>query len=308
MKLNTCAICLSLIISGFNHTAFAQASKLKVADSLFLKQNWKAAKESYTSYLKDTSVNALAWNRLGYSNQNLELYDAAIVNYRKALANSPSQGVINIVLARMGKAFSLLNKVDSSTVWVLKSAATGFNVLADVDTSAGYKNLRAAVNFKQIRQQIYDAIYPCTAEPRAHDFDFWIGDWDVFSTTTKGVAGTSHIEVIAGSCALLENWTSSQAHIGKSFNYYDPKAGKWEQDWIGSGGAGDRARYINGEYKDGAMRFTNESINAKGQKQLGKFIFYNIDKDTVRQYLETSTDDGKTYTAVYDFTYVRKKS
>jgi tetratricopeptide (TPR) repeat protein len=307
MKLNTYAICLLLIIGSFNQTALAQANALKTADSLFLKQNWKAAKEKYTSYLKDTSVNALAWNRLGYSNQNLKLYDAAIVNYRRALANKPSQGVINVVLARMGKTYSLMSKIDSSAVWVIKATGTGYNALADVDTSADYKNLRAAINFKQIRQQVYDALYPCTTEPRGHDFDFWIGDWNVFSTVTKGPAGTSHIEVIAGSCALLENWTSTQAHVGKSFNYYDPKVGKWEQDWIGSGGPGDRQRFINGEYKDGAMRFTNETINAKGQKQLGRFIFYNIDKDTVRQYLETSTDGGTTFTPVYDFTYIRKK-
>ncbi|MBC7401407.1 MAG: tetratricopeptide repeat protein [Mucilaginibacter sp.] len=308
MKLNTYTICLLLIVSSFNQGAFAQASTLKIADSLFAKQSWKAAKEKYISYLKDTSVNALAWNRLGYSNQNLKLYDAALVNYRKALANKPSQGVINVVLVRMAKTYSLLNKTDSSAVWVLKAAAIGYNALADVDTSDGYKNLRADVKFKQVRQQIYDVIYPCAAEPRSHDFDFWIGDWNVFSTNNKTQVGTSHIEVMAGSCALLENWTSSQAHNGKSFNYYDKQAGKWEQDWIGSGGVSDKQRYLNGEYKDGAMRFTYQSTNPNGQKQIGKFIFYNIDKDTVRQYQDLSTDDGKTYTVVYDFTYVRKKA
>lgn len=55
------------------------------------------------------------------------------------------------------------------------------------------------------------------------------------------------------------------------------------------------------------MWFTNETVNPKGNKIKGNFKFYNIDKDTVRQYLETSADDGKTYQPVYDFTYVRKK-
>jgi hypothetical protein len=77
-----------------------------------------------------------------------------------------------------------------------------------------------------------------------------------------------------------------------------------EQDWIGS--AGGSQLYLNGEYKNGAMHFTYESVSG-GQKVTGNFFFYNIDENTVRQYQDMSTDGGKTYTVAYDFTYIRKK-
>ena len=164
--------------------------------------------------------------------------------------------------------------------------------------------MRQASNFTDIRRKVYETVYPCTAEPHSRDFSFWIGEWDVYQTGSKSLVGHSVVQSISGDCAMLENWTSTQASNGKSINYYNTQTGKWEQDWIGS--AGGAQRYLNGEYKDGAMRFTYETVGAKGAKQIGNFIFYNIDKDTVRQYQDVINDD-KTVTVSYDFTYVRKK-
>src|ERR1700759_2850731 len=74
---------------------------LQMADSLYTQQKWKAAKESYQHYLKDTSTNAIAWNRLGYSNHNLGLYDEALKDYQKALASKPSPPVRSVAIARI---------------------------------------------------------------------------------------------------------------------------------------------------------------------------------------------------------------
>ena len=145
---------------------------------------------------------------------------------------------------------------------------------------------------------------PCSAEPRTHDFDFWIGDWNVYPTGGKTLVGYSSVQSISGDCAILENWTSSKGQTGKSINYYDPSTSKWEQDWVGSGGGVQH--YLNGEYKDGAMNFTYETVDAKGQKVTGNFRFYHIGKDTVRQYQDVNNADGKTVTVSYDLTYVRK--
>ena len=112
---------------------------------------------------------------------------------------------------------------------------------------------------------------------------------------------------MAGGCAILENYTSTQAYTGKSFNFYDTANGKWEQVWIGSGGPGDRQRYLNGEFKNGAMHFTYETTDPKGEKQKGTFIFYFINKDTVRQYQDVRDDNGKIISVTYDLTYRRKK-
>lgn len=302
-----CFTCF-FIIAHSRPVSAQTADHLKKADSLFAKQDYKNAREHYLAYLGDTSKNSLAWNRLGYCNQTLGLYADAVTNYNRALANNPNPPVRNVVLSRMARTYSLLNKPEESADYLLKSTAAGYNALPDLDSAADFKNLRSSPKFKTIRREVYETIYPCTKEPRAHDFDFWTGDWDVFATGTRFLVGHSHIEPISGGCAILENWQSTQAQSGKSFNFYDDQVGKWEQDWIGSGGfAAGRQRYINGEYKDGAMRFAFEAKDAKGAVQPGHFIFYNIDSNTVRQYQELSSDGGKTFTAQYDLTYVRKK-
>lgn len=145
---------------------------------------------------------------------------------------------------------------------------------------------------------------PCSTEPHSHDFDYWIGEWDVYPTGAKNLVGHSVVQSISEGCAILENWTDAKGNTGKSINYYNPSTRKWEQDWIGSGGGPQR--YLNGEYKNGIMHFTYEST-AKGKKITGNFKFYNMGKDTVRQYQDVINDDGKTVTVSYDLTYVRKK-
>ncbi|MFI5163232.1 MAG: hypothetical protein ACHQHN_18275 [Sphingobacteriales bacterium] len=146
---------------------------------------------------------------------------------------------------------------------------------------------------------------PCADEPRTHDFDFWIGEWDVYPTGADKLAGHSVVQSISGGCGLLENWTDMQGGSGKSVNYYNLAEHQWQQDWIGSGGGAQR--YLNGVYKDGAMQFTYEFADKQGNKKTGNFKFYNIDKNTVRQYQDVNNDDGKTVTVSYDLTYVRKK-
>lgn len=300
------AILLALIGTAVFRNAFAQKkTDLQTADSLYTIKQWKAAKENYVRYLKDTSTNAIAWNRLGYSNHNLGLYDEALKDYQKALANKPSPPVKSIVFARTAMVYSLLNKTKEAADWLVKVGPTGYNIQPELDTSADFKNVRQAANYNDIKKKVYESVYPCAAEPHAHEFDFWIGEWDVYQTGGKLLVGHSSVQSISGECALLENWTSTQAQTGKSINYYNPSTGKWEQDWIGSGGGPQR--YLNGEYKDNVMHFIYESTNANGQKITGNFKFYNIDKDTVRQYQDVNNDDGKTVTVSYDFTYVRKK-
>jgi len=294
-----------MFLVALGTAVFAQKqTRLQDADSLFGIKQWKGAKANYVAYLGDTSTNALAWNRLGFCNHNLGNYADALKDYQKALANKPSPPLRSIASERMARVYSLMNKTDSVSGWLNKSAAMGYNVLPDLDTMADFKNVRQAANFAEIKRKAYETVFPCAADAHAHEFDFWIGEWDVYNTGSQFLVGHSVVQSISGECALLENWTSTQASTGKSINYYNTATGKWEQDWIGS--AGGPQRYLDGEYKEGAMQFTYETTNAQGKKQTGHFKFYNIDKNTVRQYQDVNNDDGKTVTVSYDFTYKRK--
>jgi hypothetical protein len=132
-------------------------------------------------------------------------------------------------------------------------------------------------------------------------FDFWIGEWDV--KVGDQVAGTSSVQLVSGSCALLENWTGSRGGDGRSLNYYDPATGQWRQLWVGSGGV---ILELAGEYKDNAMRLAGQS-RRNGARILTKLTFFNLSPDRVRQVWEQSTDEGKTWSVIFDGAYSRRR-
>jgi tetratricopeptide (TPR) repeat protein len=299
-------LCL-LILTITNERSYGQVQDhLQAADSFYVNKNWSAAKLIYQKFLGDTSKNSMIWNRLGFCNQNLGLYSDAIVDYNKSLSNNPNPLVKGSAMSRLAMVYAITNQPRESTHWLLKATATGYNALHDLDSLDAFKNLRSASNFQEIRLKVYETVYPCSKEPRNHDFDFWIGDWNCYRTGTQILSGTSHVEAMAGGCAILENYTATQAYTGKSFNFYDTITGKWEQDWIGSGGPSDRQRYYNGEYKNGNMHFTYETTNTNGAKTKGTFIFYHISQDSVRQYQDVTDNSGKIISVTYDLTYLRK--
>ena len=143
---------------------------------------------------------------------------------------------------------------------------------------------------------------PCPGSEVHRQFDFWLGTWDVM-TPQGQQAGTNTIEKINAGCTLQENWTSAGGGGGKSFNYYDPHEKAWKQLWVDAGG--NVARFT-GHFTEGAMRFEGVWTNANGTTSLMKMTFTPRDDGSVRQYIEQSLDDGKTWNVWFDGSYVRQ--
>ena len=57
----------------------------------------------------------------------------------------------------------------------------------------------------------------------------------------------------------------------------------------------------------GVMRFTARSKGPKGEPILQKLAFFNLEPGKVRQFAETSNDDGKSWTVAYDLIYLKRK-
>lgn len=71
---------------------------------------------------------------------------------------------------------------------------------------------------------------PCAVVPY-RDFDFWVGEWDVFNP--EGVqAGTNRIEVIMDGCVISESWVGRGGGPGRSLSTYDSDTGMWHQTWV----------------------------------------------------------------------------
>ncbi len=295
---------LILLLVYASIIARAQISK---ADSLFIAANYRVAKQVYESILKDTTRNPLAWNRLGFSNYNVKNYDEALRCFEKSLSQNPPPPLKAIAYSRMARIFAV-QKDNARTFIALDSAVKlGYSNAKEMDTLTEFNKVRSQAYFKHLREQVYINANPCMADAHVREFDFWVGEWEVYptGTTPAGPGAKSMIQIISGGCAILENWESPNSK-GKSINFIDPVTNKWKQSWAGNYANGTQ-EFVNGEYKNNAMHFTFETKDAQGKPLVGRFIFYNQGPNQVRQFNETSADGGKTWTTSYDFTYYRRK-
>lgn len=150
------------------------------------------------------------------------------------------------------------------------------------------------------------AVAPAAAESlcsddKAHEFDFWIGEWEVFAGDK--MAGTNSIQPILDGCVLQEMWAGAAGSAGSSFNFFNPQTSKWHQFWVWRNGT---ILDMTGDYKDGKMILEGESKNREGKKVLNRITWYDNEDGTVRQHWEQSSDKGKTWTTTFDGLYKKK--
>lgn len=291
--------------------ANAQTPAFGKADTLYFNAQWDAARKLYETDFKKKPklVDATAEYRLGNCYQQLNNQDQALAHYAKAFALKPAASLKAQLNARSARSYSILSNADKAFVSLDSAIRFGYISLNELDTLKDFNNLRKDSRFASRYKQTYNAVYPCATNPKAREFDFWIGEWDVYLTATATLkVGHSLIQQVAGECLILENWTAlgPVPNSGKSMNFYDVNKKAWEQVWMGSGGG--LGRFTEGKYEDGAMRFTFTIPDPTGKMLPGRFTFFNLGPDKVRQLNETSPDDGKTWQTVYDFTYIRRKS
>ncbi len=140
-------------------------------------------------------------------------------------------------------------------------------------------------------------------------FDFWLGQWDVFTTAGKK-GGDSKISLILDSCVILEEWKSTGVtdgvhYEGKSFNTYNTATGQWQQTWVDN--AGGSNEYLSGKADGNKIVFlTTPFPFTKDTMAVRRLTFFNLDKNKVRQLGEISKDNQSTWTIEYDLEYRRK--
>jgi hypothetical protein len=147
-----------------------------------------------------------------------------------------------------------------------------------------------------VAAQTPSAVAACSSTEH-HQFDFWVGHWDVYNKAGKMVA-RSLIEPVYG-CGIRENWMPVSNQPGGSLSIYVPEEKRWEQFWIDS--QGSRAIFSGG-WNGSAM-----VITGKWGGPLVRMSYSKNADGSVRQYGEQSTDEGKTWSPSFDFTYRRAK-
>ncbi len=90
---------------------------------------------------------------------------------------------------------------------------------------------------------------PCTDEAY-HQFDFWLGEWEV-SGPNGNLAGHNTIERAENGCLITESWVNTAGGTGQSLNFYNPDTGLWRQVWVSAGSIID---YTGGLTETGSMK------------------------------------------------------
>lgn len=163
----------------------------------------------------------------------------------------------------------------------------------------------ALEELEKARREVFgpSASAPCMDDPLKRQFDFWVGNWDVFVDGEK--ASESVIERALGGCLIIEHYTSMRYdYSGKSMNFYDVGLDKWVQIWTDN--QGNVSRYT-GEWRDGKMYFNGKNMNREGTESDVRMEFTPNPDGSVRQLYEQSLDGGKSWETLFDGIY-RSKS
>ncbi len=127
---------------------------------------------------------------------------------------------------------------------------------------------------------------PCTA-PEYRQFDFWVGHWTVRDAGGE-MAGSNRISLEERGCVLIEAWQGAQGGTGRSYNYFDPAAGMWRQNWISPGVLID----IAGGMVGGSMALEGHIVyTAKAQRRPFRGTWTALPDGRVRQFFEEKRGD-----------------
>ena len=144
-------------------------------------------------------------------------------------------------------------------------------------------------------------IPPCSGE-EYNQFDFWVGEWEVFNPQGQKV-GENRVEKILGGCSVQENWVGESGNIGHSFNIYDRTTASWHQTWVDNSGT---LLKLNGALSHRSMILQGVTKGPKGPV-LNQITWTPKEDGTVKQLWEVSVNKGGTWVTVFDGTYKKKQ-
>ncbi len=138
-------------------------------------------------------------------------------------------------------------------------------------------------------------------DPRAHQFDFWLGDWDL---TWKGGSGTNTITREYDGAVIMEHFVGQPSIPlnGMSVSVFNRKTGKWNQTWVDNQGG-----YLDfvGGFSDGKM-ILQRHATISDRDILQRMVWSDITADSLEWSWERSEDDGGSWKPQWKIHYRRK--
>jgi hypothetical protein len=148
-----------------------------------------------------------------------------------------------------------------------------------------------------------DVRYPCRG---VHTFDFWAGTFDATPWNQPNAQPTGQLQNTREyeGCVIVERWRSVKGSGGMSVAFYDNNRHLWRMIWNDDS---NQSNDLEGDYSDGAMRFTGWVLDSAGNRQLVSNVLQNVSPDIVRHTYSISSDNGKTWMVKSDGRFVRRQ-
>lgn len=267
------------------------AQTLDEANALLAAEDYDAAEGAFNAVLEAEPENANATFGLARALQEQEEFDAAAAAFDRALAQGyQPPGRVLFHRARMEMT---RGDEEAALARIEELAAAGAPIASSILAASEFEPLAENERF----QAAIEAMRPCATE-RYRDFDFWLGRWDV-----AHASGTSSSEITSaqGGCAIIENYASG-AFTGMSINFYDAQTERWHQAWMSN--AGGAVHLQGGLNEEGAMVMTDADLLVSEMSgSINRVTWSVFDNGDVRQFWESSSDGGETWSVVFDGRY-----
>jgi hypothetical protein len=138
--------------------------------------------------------------------------------------------------------------------------------------------------------------------PEDHQFDFWVGTWDV--TWGDDARGTNVVRKILDDRAILEEFDASPtaAFRGVSISSWDAVARRWRQTWADTEG---HHWNFTGGMGSGRMILSTDDLE-NGRTVRKRMVFFDISPEALEWTWERSVDDGATWELLWAIHYRRR--
>ena len=129
-------------------------------------------------------------------------------------------------------------------------------------------------------------------------FDFFVGEWDVFDRGGSTKAADVRVDKILDGCVLREDYSDASGLLGHSLSSFDTKTGQWQQTWVTNRG---QLVVIHGVLDGKDLAFSGWRHD--GDVEVLVRARWSPEGASVRQIAEVSADGGKTWRPWFDLDF-----
>lgn len=277
----------------------AQTSVASVkADQLLAAMDWASAAEAYQQVVQLEPRNGRAWFRYGIALARSGNDKRAVEAFEQAgklgLDQSPK------VAWEAALAYARLKNEEQAIDWLSHVVDNGLRSEV-LSRTAAFDFMRSDPSFQALAARATANDTRACGAPAYGGLDFWIGEWAVYDADRVRV-GTDTVQKSADGCSIAETWNGTLGDSGRSLNFFDVRANRWNQVWIGDTGG---IVQQSGQEIEGKIQFTGQSRRPDGTVVTNRLTLAPLEDGRLRQLAETSTDNGRTWVTQFDFTFVR---